>query len=81
MLAPRTQASGGRTTGLSESFKVLLLELKSLALNIEPIDVVVESTPEEVAEESVLPEDVFIENDEEVNAVLNDSSVESLEEE
>ncbi|MHB8443112.1 MAG: DNA-directed RNA polymerase subunit beta [Patescibacteria group bacterium] len=67
--------------GIPESFKVLLLELKSLALNIEPIDVVVESTPEEVAEESVLPEDVFIENDEEVNAVLNDSSVESLEEE
>ena len=44
--------------GIPESFKVLLSELKSLCLNIEPIDVVIDKAIEEA--EYDLPEDVLI---------------------
>ncbi len=46
--------------GIPESFKVLLSELKSLCLNIEPIDVVIEKEVEE--EDSYLPEDIVMED-------------------
>ncbi len=44
--------------GIPESFKVLLSELKSLCLNIEPTEVIIDNISEE---ESNIPEDVMIE--------------------
>ncbi len=53
--------------GIPESFKVLLSELKSLCLNVEPIEVIVqpESTVEEDKVADVLPEDVSLYAEEE----------------
>ena len=53
--------------GIPESFKVLLSELKSLCLNIEPIDVVVDSG----FLDSEIPEDISL-NEEVVEIVKND---------
>ena len=66
--------------GIPESFKVLLSELKSLCLNIEPIDVVIEKAIEEA--EYALPEDVLIGEGQIVkedgeNEIIEDVSLES----
>lgn len=52
--------------GIPESFKVLLSELKSLCLNIEPIDVVVDNG----FSDSEMPEDVSL-NEEVVEVIKN----------
>jgi DNA-directed RNA polymerase subunit beta len=65
--------------GIPESFKVLLLELKSLGLSIEPIEpIIVEDEKEERANikvEDVLPEDVFID----IESTKEDEKVEKVE--
>ena len=52
--------------GMPESFRVLLMDLKSLCLNIEPVDVIIEDKIVDdegniVEEDNTIPEDVIIE--------------------
>ena len=66
-----------QVVGIPESFKVLLSELKSLCLNVEPVEVIVqpESAVEEDKVADVLPEDVSLYAEEENVSDEDDDSL------